>query len=459
MSQSGATIGGFGTGIAGAIYRFFTAKTPEGTLDDSARGPARMGLAVVVVLFGFFGIWGATAPLQSAVIAPGVVEVDGNRKTLQHPEGGVVRAILVKEGDFVHRGQVLIRLDQLQARAVRDITLALFNTMKAQQARLIAERDGKSEITFPVELTSHASDPAVASILQGQRELFIVRRDALAGKEKVLREQVAQAGSSEAGMHGEVSAADEQRRLVLDELASTQSLYEKGFATKTKVLALQRAAAALEGQRLEYSANAGRAQHGVAEAQAQILQLQQDWLTDVSTQLDDIQGKLIDVTQRLRAVQAVLDDTEIKAPVTGRVIALAVHTIGGVIAKGEPLMEIVPATGPQIVTARISPVDAEHVWAGMETDVRVVTTKTDKPPVLHGHVASRSADRLTDERTGQSFYTVRIALNPRDVEEAGDVSLAPGMPVEVVVPTGERTAFGYLLEPLTNSFRHGMKEK
>lgn len=460
MSQSGVTAIGFGASITGAIYRFLTARAPEGALDDSARGPARMGIAVLIMLFGFFGIWGVTAPLQSAVITPGVVEVDGSRKVLQHPDGGVVRAILVKEGDQVQRGQVLIQLDQLQARAVRDITLALFNTLKAQEARLIAERDGKSEIAFPPELTAHATEPAVASILQGQQELFTARRDALAGKIKVFREQIAQAGSSMQGAQGEVSAADEQRRLVLDELASTQSLYEKGYATKTKVLALQRAAAALEGQSIEYSSNAGRAQHGAAESQAQILQLQQDWLTDVSGQLDDVQGKLIDATQRLRAVQAVLDDTDIKAPVNGRVIALSVHTIGGVIAKGEPLMEIVPTDGPQIVTARISPVDAEHVWAGMKTDVRVVTTKTDTPPVLHGHVASRSADRLTDERTGQAFYSVRIAIDPREIASAsGDVVLAPGMPVEVIVPTGERTALGYLLEPLTNSFRHGMKEK
>jgi len=459
MSQSGAVIG-TGVGISGAIHRFFTGTTPAGELDDSARGPARTGIAALVVLFGFFGIWGATAPLQSAVIAPGLVEVDGSRKVLQHAEGGVVRAILVKEGDLVRRGQTIIKLDQLQARAVRDITLALFNTLKAQEARLIAERDSQPAITFPAVLTARASDPAVASILRGQEELFSARRDALAGKVKVLHEQIAQAGSSVQGAHGEMSAADEQRRLVLDELASTQALYEKGYATKTKVLALQRAAAALEGQSIEYSSNAGRAQHGAAEAQAQILQLQQDWLTDVSAQLDDVQGKLIDATERLRAVQAVLDDTDIKAPVTGRVIALAVHTLGGVIAKGEPLMQIVPTDGPQIVTARISPIDAEHVWAGMKTDVRVVTTKTDTPPILHGHVASRSADRLTDERTGQGYYSVRIAIDPREIAAANrDIVLAPGMPVEVTVPTGERTALGYLLEPLTNSFRHGMKEK
>jgi HlyD family type I secretion membrane fusion protein len=224
------------------------------------------------------------------------------------------------------------------------------------------------------------------------------------------------------------------------------------------VLSLQRAAAALEGQRIEYASNAGRMQHGAAEAQAQILQLQQDWLTDVSTQLDDVQTKLVDATERLRAVQAVLDDTNIKAPVTGRVIALSVHTLGGVIGKGEPLLEIVPTEGPQIVTARISPIDAEHVTAGMETDIRIVTTKTTTLPMLHGHVLSRSADRLTDDRTGAGFYSVRIAIDPREVIRTGDTVLSPGMPVEVVLPTGERTALGYLFEPLTNSFRHGMKE-
>jgi HlyD family type I secretion membrane fusion protein len=457
MSSAG-TLLALGNRLPAAIQRFFASTEVEGELDDSAKGPARLGIFVIVILFGFFGVWGAMAPLQSAVIAPGVVEVDGSRKVIQHPEGGVVREIRVKDNDLVHQGQTLIRLDRLQVQAARDIALGVVTSLKAQQARLIAERDGANAVTFPADLLA-STDPSVTAVLQGQRELFTARRDALDSKVKVLHEQIAQAGSSATGMHGEVSAADEQRKLIMDELSSVQMLYEKGYATKSRVLSLQRAAAALEGQRIEYASNAGRMQHGAAEAEAQILQLKQDWLTDVSTQLDDAQAKLADATQRLRSVQAVLDDTDIKAPVTGRVIGLDVHTIGGVIAKGQPLMEIVPSTGPQIVTARISPVDAEHVWKGMETDVRVITTKTSTKPILHGYIQSRSADRMVDERTGFAFYSVRIAVDPREVAKTGDtVDFSPGMPVEVVVPTGSRTAFGYLLEPLTNSFRHGMKE-
>ncbi len=438
---------------------FFTAAVPHGELDDSARGPSRTGLVVVVLFFGFFGLWSVTAKLESAVIAPGVVEVEGNRKVVQHPDGGVVRAIMVKDGDLVHQGQSLIQFDQLQVRAGRDIARALVNSLLAQQARLTSERDGTASIIFPIQLVAAgATDPATASLMQSQRALFAARRDALAQKFNALREQIAQSGSAADGMHGEVAALEQQRALVLTELDSTQKLYEKGYATRNRVLELQRAAAALEGQRLEYTGNAGRMQHGAAEAEAEILQLRQDWLSDVSTQLNDVQGKLVDATERLGAVQAVLDDTNVRAPVTGRVMGLSMHTIGGVIAKGEPILQIIPAQGPQIVSARISPVDAEHVWAGMRTDIRLIATKTVNAPILHGKVTSRSADRVVDERTGQAYYSVEIAIPPSEVARLRAFGLSPGMPVEVVVPTGERTALGYLLEPLTNSFHHGLKE-
>jgi HlyD family type I secretion membrane fusion protein len=459
VSQTPASLPSLWARTFAATRSFFTADVPAGQLDDGARGPSRLGLVVIVAFFGIFGLWAATAKLESAVIAPGVVEVEGNRKVLQHPDGGVVRAIMVKEGDFVHQGQSLIQLDTLQIRAGRDIALALVTSLRAQEARLIAERDGATDVTFPADLMARASDPSVASAMKSQQELFATRRDALVEKNKVLHEQIAQAGSAEQGMHGEVSALEQQRQLIMDELDSTQKLYEKGYATKTRVLALQRSAAALEGQRLEYTGNASKMQHGAAESEAQILQLQQDWLTDVSGQLTDVQDKLVDASERLRAIQAVLDDTDIRAPATGRVIGLSVHTVGGVIAKGERILEIVPTGGPQIITANISTVDAEHVWAGMETDIRLVAAKTSMPPLLRGRVTRRSPDRIVDERTGQAFYSVQIAIDQGELAKLHDLSLSPGMPVEVIVPTGARTALGYLFEPLENSFQYGMKEQ
>lgn len=429
------------------------------TGDGAVKTQIRVGLAVVGVLAAFLVAGSTFAKLDSAVMAYGVVQAEGQDKVVEHPDGGVVQAILVKEGDLVNRGQVLLRLDPTQANSSLAIEQTAVDTLAAQLARLEAETLGAPAITFPKSLTDRASDPAVAAILAGQNQLLAARRHALSGQAGAISEEIGQVHSMADGYRGQIAAVDQQAVTINDELAGMRKLYAKGFATKAQLDQLERTASALEGQKREYQANLDRLGHSVGQYQEQASQLGRDRLTSVTEQLDDARAKLAEATQRRDAIQAVVDHTTIRAPVTGYVFGLAANTVGAVVGKGEKLLEILPKDASPIVETRVRPGDGARVQKGMKIQVRVTAAQWRGLPALHGVVQSRSADLIVDPKTGAPFYSVVVAIDHGEVDRRGGPSLDVGTPVEVVVPTGSRTALAYMFQPMMESLGHGLKEQ
>ena len=413
-----------------------------------------------LIIFGFFALifgWGSTAHLDSAVTTFGVVQAEGSRKVVQHPDGGIINAILVKEGDLVQQGQILIRLDPVQANAALNIQISDVDTLEASVARLQAEEAGADKVVFPPDMTARAADPQVASIMATQNELFHARHSALVGDGGQLGEQVMQARSMADGYRGQMAAIDKQSSMIADELAGLQKLYAAGFATKPQVLAVERAASALDGQKKEYMADIDRAGHAMGQYESQAAQLRRERVSDVSGQLEDARAKLADAEQQKAAAQAVVDRTSIRAPATGFVFGLTANTIGAVIGRGEHILEIVPSDAAPMVEAHLKPADGARVKKGMAVNLKVTASQGRALPVMSGVVKSRSVDLLSDEKTGQAYYDVMITVNRDDIVRAGAV-LDVGTPVEVVVPTGSRTALHYLFQPLMEAFAHGLKE-
>ncbi len=425
----------------------------------TARQLMLCGVCIILVAFGFFGGWAALSPLDSAVVTYGVLGAEGNRKVVQHLDGGIVRAILVRDGDEVSEGQELIRLDQVQARAALDIQNAAVDSLSAAIARLEAERSGREFIMFPSDLLARASEPAISELLRTQTQLFNARRSAVAAQVRTISEQVEQARSQATAYEGQVAALAEQYRLVQEELRTKNALFEKGYATKTRILELQRAAAGLLGQQQEYSGNIVRLKHTVAQLQSQISQNLSDQQLKAAQELDEARGKLADAKERQRASQDVLDRTVIRAPTSGTVLGLGVHTVGAVIGRGERLLEIVPADRDLVVTARLRPVDGVDVAAGMRTELRFISPQGRKLPMIRGTVRHRSADVRADAKTAEAYYDVEVVIDAGDLRRMANVKLMPGAPVEVIVPTGSRTALEYLLDPVRDSFRHGLREQ
>lgn len=416
------------------------------------------GAVVVVAFFVLLGGWAAVARLDSAAVSPGVVQSDGSRRIVQHPEGGVVSEVLVKEGDFVRQGQVLVRLDQVQARTSAEMSTAAVDTLTAMIARLEAEQAGAPKIAFPASLTGRANDPAVTQLMNTESRLFRARRSDLSGAGGALGEQIGQAQSQATGYTGEIKALDEQYALIQDELNGLKSLYSQGYATKPRLLAMERTAAAMEGQRQDYLANVQRLQFSQSQVRQQIDQLHRDRLSTVSEQLADARGKLADAVQRQAATQAVLERTVLRAPVAGHILGLSAGA-GTVVGRGEPILQVIPSDGSSIVEARLKPSEGAHIVRGMKVELRVASAEGRAMPVLDGVVESRSADLLADPKTGLPFYTVKARIAPAGAARLRDAGLGVGTPMQMIVPTGSRTALQYMFGPVADSFRRGLRER
>ncbi len=426
---------------------------------DDARAIVRVGVAVMVLFFGGLGGWAATAPLASAALAPGIVKVEANRQAVQHPDGGVIKAILVRDGDRVTEGQVLVRLDDTAARAQVDQIQAQWDAYKALEARLIAERDDREAIAFDPALAARRADPRINELMTGQENLFEARRRALSGQTAVLRQRIAQIEDTITGLQGQAASQSQQLALIQDELGGTRTLYARGYAPRTKLLELERTAAALTGQQGEYVANIGRSRQQIGEAQMQIMQLGRDRLAEVSDQLRDAQTHLNDIEPRLRAARDTLARTELRAPQAGTVVGLSVFTVGGVIGRGDRVLDIVPSDSPLIVEAQLAPQDIDEVTEGLTAEVHLTAFKQRAVPIVHGAVRHVSADRLTDQRTGTGYYQVEVEIDRRELDPARGLYLVPGMPADVMIPLKARTALDYLAAPLTAGFNKAFREK
>ena len=415
------------------------------------------GALIIVAFFGGFGAWATLAPLESAAIALGKVGVDTRRKTVQHLEGGIVGEILVTEGTVVAAGDPLVRLEETQARATRELLEGKRLASLALEARLLAERDGHQRIAFPDPLRARAADPEVAKVIAGQTSIFESRRQALDNQTRILGRQIAQLREEIQGLEGEIAAQTTQLDLIHEETAALETLFEKGFARKPQLLELKREAAEIEGARAQNRSQIARSKQSIAEAELRIQNAHTERHTQVVEELRDVQAELDDLAERIRAADDVLTRTVIAAPVSGTVVDLQVVTRGGVIAPGEPLMDIVPSGDKLVIEAHIQPTDVDVVHPGLTAQVRLTAFNQRTTPVLEGLVERVSADSMVDERSGEPFYLARVALTDGQ-DGLDELKLYPGMPVEVMVVTGSRTVVEYMLKPIRDSLNRALRE-
>lgn len=418
---------------------------------------AMMVLALVVL---FFGVWGSLAPIDSAAIAPGSVILQSSRKTIQHLEGGIVDDIFVKDGDTVIVGQPLVRLDSTQAKARQQQIAGQLAAAHAAQARLLAERDGQEAITFPDNLISLKNNTEIAKIISSQESLFLTRTRALKGQVEVLEQQIAQYDKQIQGMESQIASVKEQSVLIAEEVKSVQELFDQGLSEKPRLLALKRSKADLSGREGEYLSQISKIRESITETKLQVFNIQNEYLKQTAAELEETQKNIADLEEQLRASRDVLDRTTVFAPQSGKVTGLKFHTIGGVIAPGTPIMEIVPQNDRLIIEASVSPQDIDVVHEGLEAKVMLSAYKSRFVPRLSGKVIHVSADRFTDENTGQPYYLARVEISEGVLEKlSADVELYPGMPAETFIVTGSRTFLGYMLSPIIDSFHRAFKEE
>ena len=422
-----------------------------------------IGLALVVLLVGGFGGWAATSELAGAVIARGTVVVESNVKKVQHPTGGVIGQILVHDGDSVKEGQVLIRLDDTVTRSTLGVVQSQLDEYQARQARLLAERDGAAAIVFPDDLTLRSREPSVAAAMAGEQKLFEARKNAREGQRAQLRERVAQSKEEIRGLTAQQDGKQQELKYINEELTGVNQLYAKNLVSISRLNTLQRDKARIEGEQGQYVAEIARARGKISETELQILQLDQDFRTDVLKDLRETEGKIAELKERVTAAQDQLKRVDIRAPQDGVVNQLTVHTIGGVISNGETLMQIVPRADALIVEAKVAPPDIDQVTVGAKVIVRILAGDQRTMPDLNGKLTLVSADLTRDPpAAGQEsppYYLVRISLSADEVGRLGDIKLIPGMPAEVFIQTYARTPLQYLLKPLREQIARTFRER
>jgi HlyD family secretion protein/epimerase transport system membrane fusion protein len=433
-------------------------RKPAAPLPTSPWPVIAVGLVFLGLFFGGLGGWAALAPLASAVNAYGTLQASGQNKVVQHLDGGIIKELLVKNGDTVANGQVLIRLDPTQAQASVNLIRSQYLSLLAIRARLVAERDGTDTIIFPPELLSAAADPSVKEVMDGQASVFAERRNMLDGQVSLLEKRVKQLQQQKNGAKVQQNAQAEQLALIQDELRSARILYEKGYVPKTRILLLERQAAALSGEGGEYSSSGAGIEQAMGEAELQMLQLRKERLSEVSQNLSDVQDKLNAMEERLNAAQDVLTRTVITAPTAGIVLGMNANTVGGVIDRGVPIMEIVPSDEKLVIKAAVRPEDIADVQIGMPTEVRLTAYDQRKTGILHGVINAVSADRIVTQTDQIGHFEIKVAITD-DLATIPDIEVVPGMPAMVLIPTKQRTVLEYVVGPLTDYFSAGMREK
>ncbi len=417
------------------------------------------GLLVFAVLVGAVGGWAGTTKLAGALIASGTVVVDSNVKKVQHPTGGVVGELRVREGDRVKGGDIVARLDQTITRANLAIITKGLDELSARKARLASERDGSETLAFPDRLQSRESEPEVAHIIEGERKLFELRRTARAGQKAQLGQQFAQLREEIVGLTAQQGAKVREIALINRELEGVRELFKKTLISISRLTQLEREATRLEGEEAQLVAAVAQAKGKMAEIELKIIQIDQDLSSEVAKEMREIDAKIGEFEERKVAAEDQLRRVEIRAPHDGTVFQLSVHTVGGVIAPGEAIMLIVPDADSLMVEAKVNPQDIEQVQLDQKTVLRFTAFNLATTPEIDGQVSRISADISSDQRTGQSFFTVRISIRPDELSRLGNSRLVPGMPVECFIQTGERTMVSYLLKPLRDQLMRTFREK
>ncbi len=418
-----------------------------------------IGIALVVVFTAGLGAWSAWAPLAAATQASGSLVVEGSRRTVQHLEGGIIREFLVRDGDRVVENQVLVRLDDTQTAATAEALRGAVDGFRALDARLAAERIEADRVTFPDDLAQRRGEQRVAEILAGQEAIFSSRQIALDGQSSILRQRIAQLRAEIRSYEAQMKSHDDQLFFVRAEIDDVRGLVEKGLERRPRMLALQRTAAQLVGGRDQQLGLIAKAEQTIQETELQLLQLRNARQAEITTEQRDLQTRLADVEERLRAASDVQRRRDVLAPVAGTITSLRFHTIGGVVRAGEPLLDVVPTEEGLVVEVRILPNDINSVSVDMPAEIRLTAFRQRVVPAVHGKVIYVAADVESDPRTMQSFYRAKIRIDPSQLAALEDVALAPGMPADVMISAGSRTLLRYLAQPLLDSFHRAFRER
>lgn len=432
---------------------------PIEPLGRDLRGTARIGLIVVFLFFIVGAGWAAMAPIGGAVIAEGVVSPEGSRRTVQHLEGGIIREIAVKEGEQVKAGQVLMVLEGVSARAEVGTFTSRLRSLAAIEARLVTERNGGSKISFDHSALADRNDPEIRAIVDQQVNQFEARRSNDAGRESILVQRVAQLETQIVGAQRQLEGVRRQADLIREEIKGVAELYEKGYEKKPRLLALQRSEADLMGDEGDLVSRIARSREQIGETQLQIMNIRQQRLEDIDKELAETQAKRQEVEEQIRDSLDKLHRKVIVAPVDGTILTLRFKTIGGVVRPGEPVIDLVPTNEDLLIDARISPKDADDVHPGQHAYVMFPSFSQRIMFKLDGGVDRISADALADEKTGHTYFTVKIRVDRDEVERLDpEIALAPGLPAEAFISTQPRTLLEYLVQPLALVFERSFRE-
>jgi HlyD family secretion protein/epimerase transport system membrane fusion protein len=424
---------------------------------STAKAPVRIGFALVLLFLLVFVAWGATAQLAGGAVAPGVISPDNSRKTVQHLEGGIIHELMVRDGDEVQAGQPLLILATAQPRASFDILLGQQQTLRAMQARLVAERNGREAPSFPFDLRTASLDLRAAT--EGQLQIFNTRRELHEARKRVLKQRIEQLLEQIRGYEAQVASASRQLELFVKEIAGKAELQRKGLIPLPTLLALQRAEAEISGRRGEYIAMIARTRQQIGETELQLLSLDSERSDQITNELDKTRVELANITERLTASEDVLARTAITAPVAGTVVNMKFKTIGGVIQRGEPILDIVPSEDKLLIKARVSPTDIDVVHTGLEARVHLTAYRSRNLPRIAGVVRYVSADRIVEEKTGTPYYMTHVEVSREELARLGpEIKLMPGMPAEVLIVTGQRTMFQYMFQPFLDAIRRSFRE-
>ena len=425
----------------------------------SIRKHLLIGMVVMLVLVGGIGGWAATNEFSGAVIAQGQLVVDTNVKKVQHPTGGVVAELNVRDGDLVNAGDIVIKLDDTQTRANLSIVVKGLDELYARKAREEAELEGNTAVVFPANLLERRSDPEVDHIILGETKLFETRRATREGLKSQLSERVAQSQEEITGLVAQIASKDKQVEWIQKELEGVRELWAKQLVQFSRVTALEREQARLEGERGQLVAAIAQSKGKISETRIQILQIEQDMRSEVGKDLADVRGKTAELIEKRVAAEDQLKRIDIRAPQKGMVHQLDVHTVGGVVTAGQQIMLIVPAADKLIVEAKVQPQDIDQLSVGQAATMRFSAFNSRTTPEINGFVSVVSGDVTQDQRTGASYYTIRIAVPPSELTRLDGLKLVPGMPVEVFVQTASRTIVSFVVRPFHDQIAKAFREK
>ena len=419
--------------------------------------PALVGAIVVGAFASAMTLWGTLAPISGAAIASGNLQVEGRRQSVQHPYGGVIRQLLVRDGAHVEKGQLLLVLDDSDPRAKLDVLVADRDASRAAQARLMAERDGRAAPEFGLDPKD--AKPALRQAMANEVAMMAARKHQFEAETAVLKGKTAELTAQIGGTQAQLTGTEKQRELLSDEMNGAQRLYEQGYTPKTRILALQREDAKLQADIGAQRATIAGMQQQIAQNEAEIAKAERARMSEITDQLRSTENKLAELTPKVDAATDVVTRTQIRAPATGSVVGLDVFTEGGVIQPGAKLMDIVPSDNPLIVDAQLKLSDINDVTVGRRAEIRLTGVNYVERPRLYGTVRTVSADRVTNDKAGgPGYYAVEVSLEPEDVKKSR-IELQSGMPAEVIVPTRPRTLFEYLFGPLRDELTRAFRER